>query len=115
MKPEVLRSLLYSATSAPWKASGEGFQTICGPEEFQYVADDIDGVGEEDAALIVALRNLAPLLVDLWEAAEDCCVKGDAHADDLLRGGDYLASQDALEDSEGRLSKTVYALREAKP
>jgi hypothetical protein len=63
-----LRRLLADATPAPWSAGHWG-------EEYWVQSDDADAdVGENmhepDAALIVALRNATPRLLDRLEALE---------------------------------------------
>ncbi len=113
MTPANFRSLLSAATPGPWKASGRGSPDICGPGKFEYVVQgDGQGYGfcspaaEADAALIVALRNLAPLLVDLWEAAEEYAAPPT---------GNPAEWAGAALKGRARVRSALDALREAKP
>jgi len=71
MTPNELKSLLQAATPGEWKPEEDhkGYMEIpgvIGCEGFY----NCDGTDEPNAALIATLHNIAPLLLDLWEAVE---------------------------------------------
>ena len=77
MTPADLRVLLERATPGPWKAESGYLE---GPAKSGLIGGDVmeDETGtlngffwkDENAQAIVALRTLAPHLLDLWSAAE---------------------------------------------
>ena len=87
MKIEDLRAMESKATDAPWTrrnmqalATEDGEWMACGPihspeeEEIddEDEADSIcEGKAEDDATLLMALRNLAPELIAMWEAGNE--------------------------------------------
>lgn len=67
-----LRRLLEAATPGPWHVRGD--KVCCGdPNDDSCafaIADTFHSTKDEDAALIVALRNAAPDLLDRLESLE---------------------------------------------
>jgi hypothetical protein len=81
MNTKELRELLEKATPGPWAVyrcsfADEDPDSACGLNGGSFDAcreECHHTVPLKDAALIVALRNAAPLLLDVVEAAEDQC------------------------------------------
>lgn len=72
-----LRSLLDSATPAPWYVEGN---SVCVDGDEHYVVEEVADLHSDvrtptdaDAALIVELRNRAELREDIIDAAEAVC------------------------------------------
>jgi hypothetical protein len=68
-----LRALLAAATPWPWEATDAAAGTgTCawGIDAAEETVVMHDFISEHDARLIVALRNAAPELVEMWEAAK---------------------------------------------
>lgn len=108
-----LRRLLAEATEGPWRAELDGYHTLYVAGErkllrgqglrFQGVAEPplLDRAGkhwwEQDAALIVALRNHADALLDVVEAVDATHVTDTDHDDwYAVKGDDWDAVQAAL-------------------
>lgn len=80
MKASELRALLEGATAGPWRAEDGAAAPSCAwgvvsetpdAEGYRQIVVEHDFVGESDAKLIAALRNAAPVLVDLLQAVEE--------------------------------------------
>ncbi len=90
-----LRALHEAATPGPW-FGGPGESVYAGEEHPRgsYIADTF-GVGGDDAALIAAMRNALPALLDVAEAARDfadaeCGGTAEEHARRILHALDAL-------------------------
>src|SRR5688572_10860384 len=76
-QPDELRSLLEAATPGPWSfepMTGDGWAVGGNDDTPEWQPDAYSQVVtlyRDDAALIVALVNLAPQLLTLWEAARE--------------------------------------------
>ena len=71
MKPADLKTIERAMSSADWKTvpidyfgKSTGSSYLAGPEKYRLGYRDCDAVG------IVAIRNLSPYLIKLWEACE---------------------------------------------
>ena len=89
MIPKELRELEQKATASPWTDDGDMtdyYQNIYG-EKNSWIAEFSSG---DDVRISVALRNLAPKLIALWEAAEAYRDKCDMPFSDVTDEWDAL-------------------------
>jgi len=113
--PADLRVLLERATPGPWKAESGYLE---GPAKSGLIGGDVmeDETGtlngffwkDENAQAIVALRTLAPHLLDLWDAAE----KYEAAHTQTCGVEHYETGVRDMENFGRLIRKSVRALRE---
>ena len=95
--PDALAALLADATPGPWDASAHSPRIVDGSDD-PVARTFSDSQGHADAAAIVALRNLAPALLALWEAARDVLAVYDSG--DVMQHEDVDALRAALDTLE---------------
>jgi hypothetical protein len=96
MKPTDLRELEKAATPAPWGHTGEYVTKNGGP--LFYCGSE----GDPEAALIAALRNAAPFLLDVVDAARALLFEPpygfpQDERDSVARGNDARQALNALD------------------
>lgn len=99
MTPDDLQRLHEAATSAPWDYTpniGAEMGYVAGSEDVVAGIINIPGAekqNESNADLIVTARNVLPLLIDLWRAAEVVAQRAEDYesARDVDKPGDLTS------------------------
>jgi len=107
-----LRELHEAATPAPWRYNDrEDDSTVLGGDEYVAVYIAKDGV-PEDLALIAAMRNALPLLLDVVDAARELGAANDEWNETYALGNSpaHNAAVARQEIAERKLSIALAAL-----
>lgn len=117
MTPASLRALVAAMTPGPWETDDPNRNYVCNRDKrnrYQYIADCSPDAGpgwsmaqeNANAAGIVALRNAAPALVELWECAERFRVAYE-QADSLSRTTNVGAEELGIASREANAAFTA--------